>query len=401
MTVASHVPTFLRRAGEFDPDPEITALRDGAGIARVTTPFGYDAWLVTRHVDAREVLSDTRRFSVAANGDRTDETAHAGMTDEDVARERAGDLMAHDPPEHTRLRRRLTPAFTGRQVRLLEPWIERVVAEHLDAMASHGHPVDLVESFAVPVPLLVICELLGVPYGDRADLHRLSTRPLDLTLPPHERTAAFRELRAYMATLAERVRAEPGGGLLGALVREHGDEIGTDELTGIGHLMLVAGHETTATMLAQGTLALLRHPDQLRIIRDGPDGVDAAVEELLRWLTILNVVSPRVATEPVVLVGRRIEAGEMVLVSLPAANRDPSLVRDPDVLDVTRTASHIAFGHGAHRCLGAPLARAELRIALPALLRRFPTLRLADPDAAVDLRPPGILHGAARLPVSW
>jgi cytochrome P450 len=403
MTTAAHIPTFLRRAGEFDPDPDTTALRDGAGIARVATPFGYDAWLVTRHADAREVLADARRFSVAVSGDRTDETAYAGMTEEDVARERAGDLMAHDPPEHTRLRRMLTPAFTGHQVRLLRPWIERVVADHLDAMERHGPPVDLVEAFALPVPLLVICELLGVPYGDRADFGRLSARPFDLTLPPSERTAAFREMRAYMATLAARIRARPSAdGLLAALVREHGDEVTADELTGIGHLMLIAGHETTATMLALGALALMRHPDQLRIVRDHAHRVDAAVEELLRWLTILNLVTPRLTTEPVVLAGRRIEAGEMVLVSLPTANRDPALVTDPEVLDVTRPApGHVAFGHGVHHCVGAPLARAELRIALPALLRRFPTLRLADPGAALDLRPPGVIYGVARLPVTW
>ena len=258
------------------------------------------------------------------------------------------------------------------------------------------------ESFALPVPLLVICELLGVPYSDRADFRHLSLRPLDLTLPRSERTAAFRELRGYMTSLATRVRADPGDGLLGAIVRDHGDEVTLDELSGIGHLLLFAGHETTATMLALGTLALLRHPDQLRIVRDRPDRVEGAVEELLRWHTILNIVTPRVATEPVTLVGHRVAAGDMVLVALPAANRDPALLRDPETLDVNRGATgHIAFGHGAHHCVGAPLARAELRIALPALLRRFPALRLADPGAAVEFRPPGIVHGVARLPVAW
>jgi len=402
MTAAPDIPTFLRRAGEFDPDPDTAALRDGAGIARVATPFGYDAWMITRHADARAVLADSRRFSVAVSGDRADATPDAGMTDADLARERAGDLMSHDPPEHTRLRRLLTPAFTGRQVRLLEPWIESVVADHLDVMERTGPPADLVESFALPVPLLVICELLGVPYSDRADFRHLSLRPLDLTLPRSERTAAFRELRGYMTSLAARVRADPGDGLLGAIVRDHGDEVTLDELSGIGHLLLFAGHETTATMLALGTLALLRHPDQLRIVRDRPDRVEGAVEELLRWHTILNIVTPRVATEPVTLAGHRVAAGDMVLVALPAANRDPALLRDPETLDVNRGATgHIAFGHGAHHCVGAPLARAELRIALPALLRRFPTLRLADPGAAVEFRPPGIVHGVARLPVAW
>jgi cytochrome P450 len=399
MTSAPALPAYLRRDGEFDPDAEVARLLDGAGIARVGTPFGYDAWLITRYADARMVLADTRRFSVDVAADRSDPTAHDGMTEEDVARERAGNLMAHDPPEHTRLRRLLTPAFTGRQVRLLEPWIERVVAEHLDAMERHGPPLDLVESFALPVPLLVICELLGTPYEDRETVRHLSVRAVDLTLPPPERTAAYRDLRGYVRTLAARAQADPGPGLLGTLVSTHGTGVTLDELTGIGHLMLVAGHETTATMLALGTLALLRHPDQVRVMRDDPD---AAVEELLRWLTILNATSPRMTTEPVEIAGQRIEAGEMVLVSLPAANRDPALLRDPEVLDLARGATgHLAFGHGAHHCVGAPLARAELRIAFPALLRRFPGLRLADPDAMAQPRAAGIVHGIARLDVTW
>jgi len=398
MVDAPAIPAFLRRAGEFGPDPETAALRERAGIGRVGTPFGYDAWLVTRHADARQVLADTRRFSVAVSGDRSDPAAHDGMTADDIARERAGNLMAHDPPEHTRLRRVLMAAFTHRRVRQLEPWIGRVVADRLDEMERLGPVQDLVQAFALPVPLLVICELLGVPYEDRDAFRHTAVRPLDLTLPPHERTAAFREIRAYMAALAVRARHEPGEGLLGTLA----PVLTTDELTGIAHLLLVAGHESTATMLALGTLALLRHPDQLRIVRDRPEHVDAAIEELLRWLSILNTTSPRIATERVEIAGQRIEAGDMVLVSVPVANRDPVLLADPEALDVTRGATgHLAFGHGAHHCLGAPLARAELRIALPALLRRFPGLRLADPPAAVEPGAPAIVHRLARLPVSW
>ena len=398
MVDAPAIPTFLRRDGEFGPNPETSALREGAGVGRVATPFGYDAWLVTRHADARQVLADARRFSVATAGDRSDAAAHDGMTADDIARERAGDLMAHDPPEHTRLRRAVMGAFTHRRVRELEPWIGRVVTDRLDEMERLGPPQDLVKAFALPVPLLVICELLGVPYEDRDLFHVLAVRPLDLTLPPPERTAAFREMRAYMAALAVRAHREPGDGLLGALA----PELTTDELTGIGHLLLVAGHESTATMLALGTLALLRHPDQLAIVRDRPEHVGAAIEELLRWLSILNTTSPRVTTERVEISGQWIDAGEMVLVSVPVANRDPALVADPEVLDVTRGATgHLAFGHGAHHCLGAPLARAELRIALPALLRRFPGLRLADPPAGVVPGAPAIVHRLARLPVAW
>jgi cytochrome P450 len=402
MTGTSATPPYMRRAGEFDPDPSMATLRERTGIARVPTPFGYDAWLVTRYADVRQILSDAQRFSLAIPADRSDPSANDGMSDEDLVRERAGNLMAHDPPEHTRLRRMLTPAFTVHQVRRLQPWIERVVEDHLDEMQRLGPPLDLVESFALPIPVLVICELLGTPYEDRADFRRRSTRAVDLSLPPHERTAAFRELRAYMVELAVRAQTRPGEGMLSALAREHGNDLTTEELAGIGHLMLFAGHETTATMLSLGTLALLRHPEQLRIIRDQPAHVDAAIEELLRWLTIGHTATPRVATEPVEIAGQRIEAGEMVLVSLPAANRDPALTPDPDVLDLTRGPTrHLAFGHGVHHCIGAPLARAEMRIAFPALLRRFPNLRLPDDQAEVELRTFGILHGITRLPVVW
>lgn len=398
MTEAPTAPAYLCRHAEFHPDPGLTRLREQAGIARVGTPFGHDAWLVTRYADVREVLSDARRFSIVKPFDFSRRLAGEEMTDEDITRERAGDLLSHDPPEHTRLRRLLASAFTVRRVRGLQPWIERIVEDHLDRMERAGSPADLVAAFALPVPSLVIGELLGVPEEDRARFQHLVRPTLDLSSAADERTASFRRVRAYMAELATR----RGDGLLGILAREHGAELSTDELAAIGHLTLLAGYETTAHMIALGTLALLRHPEQLRVVRDRPGHVDAAVEELLRWLTVVNAATTRVTTETVVLSGRCIEAGEMVVVSLSAANRDPASVADPETLDLGRgEIGHVAFGHGAHHCLGAPLARAELRIALPALLRRFPRLRLADPAAEVALRPPGFVHGVTALTVAW
>ncbi|MGK5115306.1 MULTISPECIES: cytochrome P450 [unclassified Geodermatophilus] len=402
MTEATIAAAFQRRCGEFDPDPGLARLREQAGIARVSTPFGCDAWLVMRHADVRRVLSDAQRFSMGLPPDFSRRLADEDISDEDVYRERAGDLLSHDPPEHTRLRKMLSPAFTVHQVRRLQPWIAHIVENHLDAMDRAGPPTDLVQAFALPIPSLVICELLGVPDQDRAHFQRLTRRPLDLTLSPKERTASFRQVRDYMAGLATRARTDPGGRMLAALAREHGDELTTDELAAISHLMLLAGFETTTSMLALGTLALLRHPDQLRVMRDRPEHVDAGVEELLRWLSIVNNTTVRITTEPVEIAGQWIDAGEMVLPCPPAANRDPRLVPDPDVLDLTRGAvGHVAFGHGVHHCLGAPLARAEMRIAFPALLRRFPGLRLAHPPAEVQLRAPGIIHGVTRLPVAW
>lgn len=402
MTETPVMPSYMRRQGEFDPDPSTERIREDGGIGHVTTPFGFDGWLVTGLADARAMLSDSKRFSNVIPPERFRRVVDDEMSDEDIARTRAGNLLGFDPPEHTRLRRMLTPSFTVRQMRRLEPRIAQIVEDHLGAMERSGPPVDLITAFALPIPSLVICELLGVPYQDRADFQRRSNRLLDLSLPQRDRMTLFRESREYMVDLVTRAQADPGQEMLGALVREHGDDLSTDELVGIGNLLLIAGHETTANMLGLGTLALLRHPDQLRVVRDRPELVEAAVEELLRWLSIVSVGVTRIATEPVEIAGQRIEAGEMVMSSLPAANRDPALVDHPEDLDVTRGAiGHLAFGHGVHHCLGAPLARAEMRIAYPALLRRFPGLRLAGPDADVQLRDTSAIYGVASLPVAW
>jgi cytochrome P450 len=397
MTETQTVPPYMRRAREFDPDP---STRDGARIRRVATPYGVEMWLVTRFADVREMLADTRRFSNAITPDRFG--IADDRSDEELARATAGDLLAMDPPQHTRLRRILNPVFTMRQVRRLEPRIERIVHDHLDAMERTGPPVDLVQAFSLPIPTLVICELLGVPFQDRAEFQRRSGRFMDLSLTLPERVAVFEESRAYIAGLVARERTDPGDGMLGALVREHGAELGVDELVGLGHLLLIAGHESTANMIGLGTLALLRHPDQLRTVRDRSEYVEAAVEELLRWISVISSGVIRIATETVEFGGRRVEAGDLLIASLPAANRDPALVGDPDVLDVTRGAiGHVAFGHGVHHCVGAPLARAELRIAIPALLRRLPGLRLAEPEAEVRLRVSASVYGVASLPVAW
>jgi cytochrome P450 len=397
VTQAPVLPVHMRRRG-FDPAPELAELRDGKGIDRIRTPFGADAWLVTRFADVREVLSDSRRFSNVFLGRQQPGMPH--MNADELARLRAGNLLAFDPPEHTRLRRLLTPEFTIRRMRRLEPRIREIVDEHLDALDRSGPPADLVAGFALPVPSLVICELLGVPYTDRAEFQRRTGRQLDLSLAVEERFRLGLESREYMGQLVARARADPGEDMLGMLVREHGDELSADELAGIASLLLIAGHETTSNMLGLGTLALLRHPDQLAIVRDEPDRVDAAVEELLRWLSIVHAGTGKVTTTEVEIAGQRIEAGEFVICALPAANRDPALLPDPERLDVTRGAmGHVAFGHGVHHCLGAPLARMEMRIAFPALLRRFPGLRTVSEEA--EFRSFHVVYGLTSLPVAW
>src|SRR5690349_8857170 len=296
----------------------------------------------------------------------------------------------------------LTPEFTIRRMKRLEPRIVEIVDAQLDAMESHGPPVDLVENFALPIPSLVICELLAVPYDDREDFQRRSVRQLDLSIPIPQRLELQREGRAYMTTLVGRARRQPGDDILGMLIREHGDELSDDELVGIAGLLLLAGHETTSNMLGLGVLALLRHPDQLAAVRDDPDAVGPAIEELLRWLSIVQNAIPRITTTAVEIAAVATPAGQLVFASPPSGNRDPDFVDSPDTLDIRRGApGHLAFGHGVHHCLGAPLARMEMRIAFPALLRRFPNLALAEDFAEVDFRSFHFIYGLKQLEVTW
>ena len=400
MTETPVMPLHMRRE-RFDPVPEVASARQDEGVTKVVTPFGVPAYLVTRYEDVREVLSDSGRFSTAVQP-RFVPPGTPNITAEERKRMRAGQLLAFDPPEHTRLRRMLTPEFTVRRMRRLEPRVREIVAEALDDVERAGKPADLVSTFALPVPSLVICELLGVPYADRADFQLRTGRQLDASLPIEERIELGREGRDYMYELTGRAIADPGEDMIGMLVREHGDDLSHDELTGIAGLLLVAGHETTSNMLGLGTLALLRHPDQLALMRDDPAAVEPAVEELLRWLSIVHSGIPRTTQEEVAIAGQTIPAGEMIVLALPSANRDPAFVKDPDRLDITRGApGHIAFGHGVHHCLGAPLARMEMRIAFPALLQRFPDLALAVPYEEVSFRAFHVVYGLHQLPITW
>ncbi|MER5643405.1 cytochrome P450 [Streptosporangium sp. NPDC002524] len=386
------LPLHMRRQ-EFDPDPELTVAREQPGLQRVPTPYGPEAWLVTRYDDVRDVLRNAELFSYASGINLPP------MSEEQAKRLRAGALLMMDPPDHTRLRRMLTPEFTMRRIRRLEPRVREIVADHLDAMERTGAPADLVSQFATPIPSLVICELLGVPYEDRDDFQALSATLLDFNRPAEERGRAQMGLSAYMTGLVGRARAEPGEDLIGMLVREHGDDLTTDELVGIGGLLLVAGHETTANMIGLGTLALLRHPEQLGLFREDPARVDGVVEELLRWLTIVHQGATKVAAADTEISGVPIAKGDLVVVSLPAANRDPALAEDLDRLDIERRdLPHVAFGYGAHHCIGAPLARMEMRIAFSALFERFPGLREAGEP---EFRSFNVVYGLSAFPVAW
>jgi cytochrome P450 len=397
---AQQLPLHMRRNG-FNPTPELREIRETTGVRTITSPLGMTVYLVTRHEDVKTVLSDHHRFSNGRPRGFVLPGAPA-MSEEEQASARAGNLLGLDPPEHQRLRRMLTPEFTIRRIKRLEPRIVEIVDQHLDAMENAGPPVDLVENFALPIPSLVICELLGVPYDDRDDFQQRSARQLDLSLPIADRIEMQRQGRQYMQSLVERARIDPGDDILGMMVREHGAELTDDELVGVASLLLLAGHETTSNMLGLGTLALLRHPDQLAAVRDDPDAVGPAVEELLRWLSIVHSAIPRFATTEVDLSGVKIPAGQLVFVSLPSGNRDPHFIDSPETFDITRGAiGHLAFGHGVHHCLGAPLARMEMRIAFPKLLQRFPTLALAEDFSDVEFRSFHFIYGLKSLGVKW
>ncbi|WP_458084196.1 cytochrome P450 [Streptomyces malaysiensis] len=411
VTSRASTPSALPRHRDcpFDPPSAYTELREEGGASRLAFPDGNVGWLLTRHEDVSQLLADDR-FS--SDRRRTSSPVHSFPVRPDDRR-MLGSFIGMDPPEHTRYRRLLSKWFTARGMRGLQPRIEEIVEDHLAAMERAGPPADLVTSFAQPIPSLVICELLGVPYEDRTDFQRWATVLLRLGQSQQEVYAARDALWDYMRGLIDAKRHRPDEALLSRLVNgDHGAPGGPgtataagltdDELTGVGLLLLVAGHETTANMLALGTYALLRHPEQARMVRERPEVIDHAVEELLRYLTIVQFGTVRVAREDLEIAEVRVRAGETVVGSLASANRDSSRFPDPDTLDVTRdTPDQMAFGHGIHQCLGQHLARMEMRTGYPALLRRFPTLRLAVEPGQVPLRHDMLVYGVHRLPVTW
>jgi cytochrome P450 len=403
-------PLGLRRDG-LDPDPAVTALRGHRGTCPVTTLAGHRAELVAGFQDARTVHGDPA-FGFEAVPPPPGMSAGPGG--DAMRQRRSGMLLALDPPDHTRLRRMLTGRFTVRAMAALEPRVTAIVDDALAAMADAGPPADLVADFALPVPSLVICELLGVPYDDRDGFQERAARTLRSDLTPAERVEVITSSRAYMGTLVARARRDPGDDLLGMLVRAHGDRsaaeggIDDDELAGLANLLLIAGHETTSNVIALGTLALLRDPAQMALLRAAVEDPDRAamhrvVEEMLRVVSPVSAGFPRVATRDAVVGSHEIPAGTLVTASLCAANRDPALgPGNLDELDLAREPlPHVAFGYGIHHCLGAPLARIELRIAFTALLRRFPGLALAVDPAELEYRRDALIHGVEALPVTW
>jgi cytochrome P450 len=381
----------------LDPVDELGQLRDKEPVSRLKVPFGVRAWLVTGYDESKAVLAGADAFS----NDFRHVVTTAGIP---TGHHSPGGLGFADPPDHTRLRRLLTPEFTVRRLSRLGPQIEATIEGQLDEMAKIAErdgSVDLHEHFALPIPSLVICDLLGIPYEDRADFQRLSAARFDFLGGTDGSLGAISESVAYVLGVVERQRVEPGPGLLGMLIKEHGDEITDLELAGLTDGLLTGGLETTTSMLALGALVLLQNPTSLAEIRDRDEQIAPLVEELLRYLTVVQVAFPRLARRDLTVGGQTILAGDIVLCSLSGANRDARQGNDMDRFDPTRPPSqHLAFGHGIHRCIGAELARMELRAAYPALIRRFPDIKLAVPAGRLSFRKLSFVYGVDALPVT-
>ncbi len=388
------LPTDRRTGCPFDPPAALTALSDKP-LRRMRYADGHLGRLVTGHAAARAILADPR-FSSRYELLHLPEPI-AGVSGE-MPPAPVGDIIGLDAPEHTRYRRLLTGKFTVRRMRQLTERVEQFTTECLDAMEQAGPTADLVAAFAQPVPALMICELLGVPYADRERFQSQVATLFDQTADAEAKGAAYTALFQFLGALVLAKRAEPTDDLLSDLTTS---DLTDEELAGIGGLLLAAGLDTTANMLGLGTFALLSNPGQLDALRADPDLAGQTVEELLRYLSVADPLL-RSALEDVEVEGRLIRAGETVTVSVQAANRDPHRFPGPDRLDIHRKATgHLAFGHGAHQCLGQQLARVEMTVAFPALFARFPTLRLAVPPQEVELRDRSNIYGVVSLPVTW
>ncbi|HET7355043.1 MAG TPA: cytochrome P450 [Nocardioidaceae bacterium] len=376
----------LNRVG-MDPVPQLGELEP---VHKLTSFLGMNIWLVSGAAEAREVLADTTSYS---NDIRPLMGRRGSTTDGDI-----GGLGFTDPPDHTRLRRLLTPEFTMRRLERLRPWIAETVERQLDEVERQGPEVDLVPTFAFPVPFLVICELLGLPDEDRETFRQLGSARFDVSYGGAGSLGAVSESRRFLMEATRKQRKDPGPGLIGQIIREHGDEINDFDLGGLADGVFTGGLETSASMLALGTAVLLNNRDDYLRLAEDPGSVDRTVEELLRYLTVVQVSFPRFPKHDLELAGHHVGKGDVVICHLAGANRDRRAGEGLGTFDASRPpAAHVAFGHGFHRCVGAELARMELRCAYPALARRFPDLRLAETD--LDFRRLSLVHGVNALPV--
>ena len=382
-----------------DPHPTLAALRERGPVQQVELRMGVPAWVVTRYEDVLTAFSDPRLSNDPHHSSAMTEVMRGDFL--------SRSMIGTDPPEHTRLRRLVSKAFTARRMEGLRPRIQEITDALLDRITPRGS-ADLVGEFALPLPVTVIGELLGVPETDRNRFRtwtdEMLDRPFDVHSDMTRMTVAREQMHGYLAELVAAKRAHPADDLLSDLVEatDEGERLDSHELLAMTFLLLIAGYVTTVSLIGNGTLALLRHPDELDRLRADPALVPKAVEELLRFDGPVNPGITRYALEDLEIGGVRIPRGDMVLLAIAAADRDPDRFPAPDDLDVGSTdPGHLAFGHGVHYCLGAPLARLEGQVAFAALLSRLPDLALATREDELRWTGGGVLRGLRELPVTF
>lgn len=384
------------RTDPLAPPPGYSLLREGPP-RRVRLPYGSAPWLLTRYDDVRAALLDSRLSSDARN------PGLPQVVPLPPGPSRVS-FLRMDDPQHGTLRRMLTPEFTARRIEIYRPWIERTVDDLLDTLIQQDPPADLVNVLAFPLPSLVISKMLGVPYEDH-DFFQSNSKVIASGTDGAEQVAkAYADMSAYLDRLVRAKEVAPADDVISRVASSYvaTGQLSHDELVAMARLLLIAGHDTTANMLGLSVLTLLQNPDQVERLRAEPELMPGAVDELMRFLSISQSGTVRVVTGEVKIGGQQLIVGDGVLLALPAANHDERMFPDPLKLDLGRDArKHLGFGYGAHQCLGKPLAKIQLEIALTAIIRRLPGLRLAADVAQLRFRHDGFVYGVYELPVTW
>ncbi|MFZ0834462.1 MAG: cytochrome P450 [Mycobacterium sp.] len=401
---ATEIPDYpMERSAAcpFAPPPEVLELAAQKGLSRVRIWDGSTPWLITGYEEARTLFADSR----VSVDDRRPGFPHWNEGMLASVHKRPRSVFTSDAEEHTRFRRMLSKPFTFKRVEGLRPAIQKITDEHIDAILAGPQPADIVTALALPVPSLVISEMLGVPYEDAGFFQEHANVGLARNATAEDNEKGAMGLAKYLANLVRTKMENPAEDAVSDLAeRVNAGELSVREAAQLGTGLLIAGHETTANVIGLGVLALLEHPDQLAIIRDADDPkvVATAVEELMRYLSIIQNGQRRVAIEDIEISGEVIRAGEGIIIDLAPANWDAKAFPQPDKLDLQRSdAAQLGFGYGRHQCVGQQLARAELQIVFPTLFRRIPTLRLARPIEEIPFKHDRLAYGVYELPVVW
>lgn len=398
----AHPPAFpMARQSPLDPPPEYAQLRESEPVAKVRLSVsGKEVWVVSRYESVKHLLKHPQTSS---NWKLAGYPLPVALPEE-ILRDLELPLVAMDPPDHSVRRRALIPEFTVRRIQAMRPRIQEIVDERIDAMLERGGPLDLVEALALPVPSLLFCELLGVPASDTDFFRRYAELMVDRSVSQEQLGAAQYEMEIYLDKLVTEKTQDPTDDLLSRMISRCRTEgvLGHPDFVALARNLLFGGFDTTANMISLGVVALLTNPDQLAALRSDPALAPKAVEELLRYLSISDSATARVATADIEVDGTVIKAGEGMILLNGSANRDSTVFADPDTLDVTRDArGHAAFGHGIHQCIGANLVRVELEVVFTTLFRRIPTLRIDADLADLAFKTDALIYGMYELPVSW